>query len=67
MRIGQLPFLIHEHNTVSTFGSIIKYIAELKNIGVNANLEASLDHTERSQMTAWIAHVESNMGDLVVR
>lgn len=64
---GQLPFLVHEQHTVSTFGLITKYVAELKDVNnANSNLDASLDNTERSQTVAWCAHVESNLGDIVV-
>ncbi|KAG6867028.1 hypothetical protein C0991_003945 [Blastosporella zonata] len=65
---GQLPFLTHEQRTVSSLGSIIKYVAGLKTFEPtrsNFNLDASLNSTEKSQTTSWCAHVESNLGDVL--
>lgn len=33
----------------------------------SADVDALLDPSERAQRTAWLAHVESSLGDLVVR
>lgn len=67
---GQLPFLTHGQHIISSFTSIVKYIAGLKNTDnnsyPNANLDLSLNHLQKSQKVAWCAHVESNMGNLVV-
>ncbi|TFK42429.1 outer mitochondrial membrane transport complex protein-domain-containing protein [Crucibulum laeve] len=66
---GQLPFLTHDEQTVASFGSIVKYIQGLKSTGKpeyrNAKLDAHLSTYEKSQQTAWIAHIESHMGDLL--
>ncbi|RDB21146.1 Metaxin-3 [Hypsizygus marmoreus] len=64
---GQLPFLTHEQHTVSSLHLITKYVDGLKyeDLPTSPNLDASLDHTEKSQTVAWCAHVESNLGDLV--
>jgi hypothetical protein len=64
-KLGQFPFLIHEERTIPTFALITKYVAELKDVGA-ANLDASLNNSEKSRKVAWCAHVESNLGDLVV-
>lgn len=65
---GHLPFLVHGQHTVSTFALIIKYVAGLKKSESfpNANLDATMDQTNKSQSTAWCAHVEANLGDIVV-
>lgn len=60
--LGQLPFLLHEQVSVSSFTSIVKYISRIK----DADLDQDLSPRERAQRTAWYAHVESHLGDLVV-
>lgn len=60
--LGQLPFLLHDQFSVSSFTSIVKYISRIK----DANPDLDLSLTERAQRTAWYAHVESRLGDLVV-
>ncbi|KAG5354042.1 hypothetical protein C0989_009739 [Termitomyces sp. Mn162] len=63
-----LPYLVHEHHTVTSLGSIIKYITGLKATGPtrsSSNLDSSLSGTEKAQSIAWCAHVESNLGDIV--
>ncbi|KAF5330473.1 hypothetical protein D9619_005913 [Psilocybe cf. subviscida] len=66
---GQLPFLVHGQHTVTSFPSIIKYVAGLRNAEYNTYPEADLDvhltPRERSQRTAWFANAESHLGDLV--
>ncbi|KNZ78430.1 Metaxin-1 [Termitomyces sp. J132] len=65
---GHLPYLVHEHHTVTSLGSIIKYITGLKATGPtrsSSNLDSSLSGTEKAQSIAWCAHVESNLGDIV--
>ncbi|PPQ63064.1 hypothetical protein CVT24_005919 [Panaeolus cyanescens] len=66
---GQLPFLSHEQHLVASYPSIVKYIAGLRNVDhstyPNANLDIHLSRSEKSQSTAWSAHAESQLGDLV--
>ncbi|PPQ64674.1 hypothetical protein CVT26_002764 [Gymnopilus dilepis] len=63
--IGQLPFLVHEQHVVYSFTSIVKYVAGLRGTSTNADLDAHLSPSERSQRNAWFSHVESHLGDLV--
>ncbi|KAG6860933.1 hypothetical protein C0995_005888 [Termitomyces sp. Mi166 len=66
--LGHLPYLVHGQHTVSSLGSIIKYVAGLKAAEPtrsSLNLDLSLSSTEKSQSVAWCAHVESNIGDIV--
>ena len=78
--IGQLPYLSHGHHTVAPLSSIVKYVAALTPATVppvteddgpepafSADVDALLSTTERARRIAWIAHVESALGDLVVR
>lgn len=60
--LGQLPFLLHEQFSVSSFTSIVKYISRIK----DADMDLDLAPKERAQRTAWYAHVEAHLGDLVV-
>ncbi|KII88380.1 hypothetical protein PLICRDRAFT_161408 [Plicaturopsis crispa FD-325 SS-3] len=62
---GQLPFLTHEHRAVASFPSIVKYVSTLDVEGTDVDLDAPLGAAERAQRTAWAAHIESNLGDLV--
>ncbi|KAF8892459.1 outer mitochondrial membrane transport complex protein-domain-containing protein [Infundibulicybe gibba] len=66
---GQLPFLVHEQQSISTLGPIIKFIAGLKKGGSEntpiTTSDAFLSPRERAQKFAWCAHVESHFGDLV--
>ena len=78
--IGQLPYLTHGHHTVAPLSSIVKYVACLTPASIpplvaetdaseppfSADVDALLSPLERAQRTAWIAHVESALGDLVV-
>jgi len=65
---GQLPFLTHLHNTISALPSILKYISAcLPSEKLPApDLDSYLSASEKSQQVAWCAHVEANLGDLVV-
>lgn len=55
---GQLPFLKNGDDVVAPFSSIIFYLADK---GFSASpLQSS------NALTAWLAHAESNLGDLVV-
>jgi sorting and assembly machinery component 37 len=78
--VGQLPYLSHGHHTVAPLSSIVKYVAALSPVTVplvaeadghepafSADVDALLSTTERARRIAWIAHVESALGDLVVR
>ncbi|KAF9526998.1 hypothetical protein CPB83DRAFT_908009 [Crepidotus variabilis] len=66
---GQLPYLVHEQHVVSTLPSIIKYVSDLRNADhtqyPNANLDANLTPSQKAQASAWAAHAESHLGDLV--
>jgi sorting and assembly machinery component 37 len=65
--LGQLPFLLHERFSVASFTSIVKYMSGLKDADKTyPNLDGNLSPAERAQRTAWYAHVESHLGDLVV-
>lgn len=77
---GQLPYLSHGHHTVAPLSSIVKYVAALTPAAVppvtgvdgsepafSADVDALLSTTERARRIAWIAHIESALGDLVVR
>jgi hypothetical protein len=41
--------------------------ADVPEPGFSADVDALLNTTERARRTAWIAHIESALGDLVVR
>ena len=65
---GQLPFLTHLHNIISPLPSILKYISAclpLEKLPA-PDLDSYLSASEKSQQVAWCAHVEANLGDLVV-
>jgi len=66
---GQLPFLVHGLEVITSFSSIVRYVAGLATTETSAfphaNTEKALSATERSQRNAWIAHAEANLGDLV--
>ena len=61
---GQLPFLVHGTEVVTSFASILKYVSGLAetegNKYPNANTDKHLSPKERSQRNAWLAHVEAN-------
>ncbi|KAF8643848.1 hypothetical protein AX16_008865 [Volvariella volvacea WC 439] len=61
---GQLPFLTHEEQVVTSFPAIVKYIASLKRTK-NANLDSPLSAAQKGQSTAWCSFVQSKIGDLV--
>ena len=63
-----MPFLSYEQHTVSGFASIVKHIEEGRVAErVGANAEAMLDRVERSKIVAWSAHIESQLGNILVR
>jgi len=66
--LGQLPFLLHERLSVASFTAIVKYISGLRDAGHASypNLDGRLSPAEKAKRTAWYAHVESHLGDLVV-
>jgi len=65
---GQLPFLTHLHSTISPLPSILKYISACfpSEKLLAPNPDSYLSASEKSQQVAWCAHVEANLGDLVV-
>lgn len=63
---GQLPFLVHEQHSISSFSSIVKYIVGLKKEHPQCDLDAPLAPSEWSQRNAWASHIESHFGNLVV-
>ena len=78
--LGQLPYLTHGHHSVAPLSSIVKYVAALAPTSIppvmegdasepafSADVDVLLNVSERAQRTAWIAHMESALGDLVVR
>ncbi len=68
---GQLPYLVHDQHVVSSLPSIIKYVSDLRSAEnfqyPNANLDLNLTVIQRSQRTAWFAHTESQLGNLLVK
>lgn len=68
--IGQLPFLVHEQEVVASYPSVIRYVAGLaqsdKSTYPGADVDSFLPTSLRSQRNAWLAHVEANLGNLVV-
>jgi sorting and assembly machinery component 37 len=69
MCIGQLPFLTHGHVAVSTFPSIVAFVASLaKSSGASGviDLDASLTRLQKAERVALYAHVEACISDLVV-
>lgn len=62
---GQLPFLVHGQFNTTSFPSIVKYITGLKK-SEQSDLDAHLTPSERSQQLAWLSHVESHFGNLIV-
>lgn len=69
--LGQLPYLVHNQHIVTSLSSILKYVSDLRHadhsIFPHANLDLHLTPTQKSQRTAWFAHTESKLGDLVVK
>jgi len=67
---GQLPYLVHDQHVVTSFQSIVKYVSDLRGVDhaqyPDANLDILLSPSQKSQRTAWTAHAESHLGDLVV-
>ncbi|KAF7964461.1 hypothetical protein HWV62_7413, partial [Athelia sp. TMB] len=65
---GQLPFISHLHHTVSSLSSIVKYISSRHptELSPTPNLDVFLNASQKSQHFAWCAHVESNLGDLLL-
>ena len=62
--VGQLPFLVHDHQAISSFPLIIEYVTALaKCHGAEVNSPVPPANAEN---VAWCAHIESHLGDLVV-
>ncbi|KAF4615516.1 hypothetical protein D9613_002752 [Agrocybe pediades] len=66
---GQLPFLVHDQHVSTSFESIVKYVSGLRESDYekyeHANLDITLNATQRSKRVAWFAHAESHLADLV--
>ncbi|KAF8163460.1 outer mitochondrial membrane transport complex protein-domain-containing protein [Crassisporium funariophilum] len=66
---GQLPFLLHDQHVVASYTSIIKYVSGLQSSEnttyPNADLDSHLTISNKAKRTAWCAHAESHLGDLV--
>ncbi|KAI0670402.1 hypothetical protein C8Q78DRAFT_1036004 [Trametes maxima] len=59
---GQLPFLTHGLYHASGLSPILSYVRRLHNA---RNVDADLSPVQTAQLTARVAHVESNYGDLI--
>lgn len=59
---GQLPFLKEGDEIVAPASSIISYLVHDQNGFDTSALKATFNPED----TAWLAHAESNLGDLVV-
>ena len=70
MCLGLLPFVTYEHHRVASFPAIVKFVSSLKwkpTFAAEKSEDSSRqDSLGSSESVAWCAHVESNMGDLVV-
>ncbi|KAF5389807.1 hypothetical protein D9757_003701 [Collybiopsis confluens] len=55
---GQLPFIRHETETVASFSSILSYLRD--------SVGTSSIHASKTGDAAWLAHAESNLGNLVL-
>ena len=64
--LGQLPYLTHGTHSIAGFEAIAKYTAQMARNGGH-HLDESLHSNEKAQNTARVSHVESSLGDLVVR
>ena len=65
---GQLPYLSHGLFNVAGFEPIVKYVERFVQARDGGrHLDEALSPLEKAQNTARIAHVESTLGDLVVR
>ncbi|KAG0699643.1 outer mitochondrial membrane transport complex protein-domain-containing protein [Suillus ampliporus] len=65
---GKLPFLTHGHAAVSSLPAIISFVSSLAKsttLPGASDLDASLSAPQRAKRTAWCAHVETHIGDLV--
>ncbi|KAK7467269.1 hypothetical protein VKT23_004326 [Stygiomarasmius scandens] len=61
---GQFPFLKHADKAFAPFSAIMEYVSTLQE-DRESRLDASLTMLQKSQQVAWLAHAESNLGDLV--
>ncbi|KAA1469451.1 hypothetical protein DENSPDRAFT_864175 [Dentipellis sp. KUC8613] len=73
---GQLPYLTHGHQCIAPLPAILKYVNGLTAESLahensnsehmfSADLDLLLSTAERARRTAWCAHVESALGDLL--
>ncbi|KAF9218227.1 hypothetical protein BS17DRAFT_237243 [Gyrodon lividus] len=65
---GQLPFMTHGHLIISSLPAIMSFIASLSKSSRTSgatDIDASLSASQKAQRTAWYAHIEANIGDLV--
>ncbi|KIK98722.1 hypothetical protein PAXRUDRAFT_823574 [Paxillus rubicundulus Ve08.2h10] len=65
---GQLPFMTHEHLVFSSLPAIISFVTSLSKSSRTSgatDIDASLTTFQKAQRTAWYAHIEANIGDLV--
>jgi len=74
---GHLPYLTHGMHTVGSYASIARYIAALNPATLSRNgpvdtpdifsadLDVMLSPSERATRTAWAAHVQYVLGDLL--
>ncbi len=61
---GQLPFLTHGTLTLAGLAPILAYVSKLDGA---SNPDAHFSTLEKAQLTARIAHIETEGGDLTVR
>ncbi|KIJ69017.1 hypothetical protein HYDPIDRAFT_80765 [Hydnomerulius pinastri MD-312] len=64
----KLPFLTHGHLVFSSLPSIISFVTSLSKSSQTSgatDIDTSLTASQKAQRTAWHAHVEANIGDLV--
>lgn len=63
---GQLPFLVCGQGAMTGFRPIVTYIVEKKLHEINTIIsDRSLDRGEKSRVTAWTAHLETQLGDIL--
>ncbi|KAH7913757.1 hypothetical protein BJ138DRAFT_563355 [Hygrophoropsis aurantiaca] len=65
---GQLPFLTHGNICIPSLPSIISFVTALSKSSVTDSIfdiDASLNVSEKTKLTAWKSHVETNVGDLL--
>ncbi|KAG8886711.1 hypothetical protein FRB98_001063 [Tulasnella sp. 332] len=77
---GQLPFLQHEHRSISPLSSIVAYVSNLDEDraprpcdGIDSetllfapSLDADLSAKQKASSVAWTSYVEAHFGDLIL-